>query len=83
MKTKEELTVLKEEYETLNAKLAELTEDELKQVTGGTVVLHNMPKIRPDEKYVMSFNPPKNDNQYDIHIYPGTATDDFEPNFGK
>ena len=36
MKTKEELTALKEEVDTLNKKLAELSEDELKQVTGGT-----------------------------------------------
>ena len=35
MKTKEELNQLKQEYETLNAKLKELTEDELKMVTGG------------------------------------------------
>lgn len=36
MKTKEELEVLKEECTVLNQKLAELSEDELKQVTGGT-----------------------------------------------
>ena len=35
MKTKEELNVLKEEVETLNKKLHELTEEELKQVSGG------------------------------------------------
>lgn len=35
MKTKEELNALKEEYESLNRKLAELTEEELEQVTGG------------------------------------------------
>ena len=35
MKTKEELNALKEEVETLNKKLAQLTEDELKQVSGG------------------------------------------------
>ena len=35
MKTKEELAVLKEEYKTLNRKLAELTDEELYQVTGG------------------------------------------------
>ena len=35
MKTKEELNALKEEVETLNKKLAELTEDELQQVCGG------------------------------------------------
>ena len=36
MKTKEELNALKEEIETLNKKLADLTEEELKQVAGGT-----------------------------------------------
>ena len=35
MKTKEELTTLKGEVEALNEKLAELTEEELEQVTGG------------------------------------------------
>ena len=35
MKTKEELTALKEEVELLNKKLAELTDAELEQVTGG------------------------------------------------
>lgn len=34
-KTQEELNALKEEVETLNEKLKELTEDELEQVTGG------------------------------------------------
>ena len=36
MKTQEELKELKNEYETLNNKLKELSEDELKLVTGGT-----------------------------------------------
>ena len=35
MKTKEELNALKEEVETVNKKLNELSEDELSQVTGG------------------------------------------------
>ena len=35
MKTKEELNALKEEVETLDKKLAELTEEELAQVSGG------------------------------------------------
>ena len=35
-KTQEELNALKEEVETVSRKLHELTEDELKQVTGGT-----------------------------------------------
>ena len=35
MKTKEKLNALKEEVETLNKKLAELTVEELAQVMGG------------------------------------------------
>ena len=35
MKTTEELNALKKELEALNRKLAELTEDELGQVSGG------------------------------------------------
>ena len=37
MKTKEELNALKEEVETLNKKLAELTDEELAQVSGGGI----------------------------------------------
>ena len=37
MKTKEELKALKEEVETLNKKLAELSEEELEQVSGGGI----------------------------------------------
>ena len=37
MKTAEELNALKEDIETLNKKLAELSEEELKQVTGGLI----------------------------------------------
>ena len=56
MKTKEELNALKEEVETLNKKLAELTEEELAQVSG-CVVPHGIPNskhaiepiVRPDE----------------------------------
>ena len=35
MKTKEELNALKEEVETVNEKLSELTPEELEQVNGG------------------------------------------------
>ncbi|MBQ0088735.1 MAG: bacteriocin [Prevotellaceae bacterium] len=35
MKTKEELNALKNEVKDLNAKLAELSEEELKEVSGG------------------------------------------------
>ena len=37
MKTKEELNALKEEVETLNKKLNELSEEELSQVSGGVL----------------------------------------------
>ena len=37
MKTAEELNPLKEEVETLNKKLAELSEEELAQVSGGFI----------------------------------------------
>ena len=37
-KTKEELNALKEEVETLNRKLHELTDEELAQVSGGAYV---------------------------------------------
>ena len=35
MKTEEELNALKEEVESMNKKLADLTDEELKQVSGG------------------------------------------------
>ncbi len=37
MKSKEELTALKEEVEAVNEKLHELTDEELEQVAGGFV----------------------------------------------
>jgi len=39
MKTKEELEQIKNEYTELNKKLAELTEEELKKVTGGGIIV--------------------------------------------
>ena len=36
MKSKEELNIIKEEVESLNEKLTELTEEELEQVVGGS-----------------------------------------------
>ena len=43
MKTKEELNALKEEVETLNRKLHELTEEELEQVSGGSGLAYDKP----------------------------------------
>ena len=39
MKTKEELNALKNEVEALNKKLAELTGDELAEVSGGNIAV--------------------------------------------
>ena len=39
MKTKDELNALKAELEALTAKLRELSDDELEQVTGGCAIL--------------------------------------------
>ena len=47
MKTKEELNKLKEEFETLNKKLCELTEEEMEQVTGGEKVPHTGLVLEP------------------------------------
>ena len=41
MKTKEELNTLKEELKALTQKLSELSEEELKLVTGGFIVPEN------------------------------------------
>ena len=53
MKTQEELTALKAEVAALKEKLAELTEEELEQVTGGE----------------FPFTPPKHTSDFEIHIY--------------
>ncbi|MDO4809424.1 MAG: hypothetical protein Q4A04_05615 [Eubacteriales bacterium] len=39
-KTKEELNEIKEEVETVNEKLAELTSEEIAQVSGGGLATH-------------------------------------------
>ena len=66
MKTKEELNALKIEFETLNAKLAELTDEELKEVTGGI----DAPQKGDDEKNRFSaFEIQDNPKQYEIHVY--------------
>ena len=47
MKSKEELNALKEEVETLNKKLHELTEEELAQVSGGYMKVQVEPSFPP------------------------------------
>lgn len=41
IKTREELNAIKEEFETLNGKLNELTEEELAQVIGGVMMQYD------------------------------------------
>ena len=52
MKTKEELNAIKEEYENLNKKLAELSESELEAVTGGVIpiIFASNPSVEPEQK---------------------------------
>ena len=45
MKTNEELNALKEEVETVNKKLAELTAEELAQVSGGVLPVCDKPDV--------------------------------------
>ena len=70
MKSKEELNALKEEVETLSRKLAELTEEELAQVTGGitnflTAAGTNIDRDISFEKQEVG----KNGKLYNFHIY--------------
>ena len=44
-KTKEELNALKEEIETLTTKFKELTDDELKEITGGAISINPQSNI--------------------------------------
>ena len=56
MKTKEELNALKEEVETLNKKLHELTDEELAQVAGGVRPVPRLPGFElPGDEYAGSF----------------------------
>ena len=52
MKTKEELTALKKEVETVNRKLHELTEEELEKVTGGREYVLNDAQIKQGGYFV-------------------------------
>lgn len=65
MKTKEELNAIKEEFEALNKKLAELTDEELKLVTGGATEFENKDDI----------------NNQEIHIYKDETNRNFRPGF--
>ena len=67
MKRKEELNALKEEVETLNKKLAELTDEELAQVAGGSVEM----EIRVCEECGTEFKV----DPYLMKLYPDLCPD--------
>ena len=48
-KTKEELNKLKEEVESVNEKLRELTPEELEQVNGGVNMTNGIKTLNPNE----------------------------------
>ena len=50
VKTKEELNQLKQEYETLAAKLSELSEEELNQISSGVNIWDIAVKLKEDFK---------------------------------
>ena len=57
MKTKEELNELKIEYESLSRKLAELTDKELEQVTGGvTIIKQNLVVRRKQQQLYKNYD---------------------------
>ncbi len=63
MKTKEELLALKEEYDRLNTLLQELSEDELREVTGGygpllPIAIPSLQSI-DDKRLIKSFPSPE------------------------
>ena len=54
MKAKKELNALKEEVETVNRKLHELTEEELTQVSGGVIIPESLINIGNEENYELN-----------------------------
>ena len=70
MKTKEELTALKAEVETLSMKLRELSEEELRQVTGGMTVPFEVPKG-------------KDESPFNFRFYDNNVERDFEQKSGN
>lgn len=66
MKTKEELNALREEVEVMNKKLAELTEEELKEVVGG---------------FDVEFDINDQCGEKEFHFYDNNVEKEFQPKF--
>ena len=75
MKTKDELDALRNKVKDLNAKLAELSDDELKEVTGGVYEgeLNGKIIIEP----ISEVSTPSTDTGYDVKYEKGC---EWEPN---
>ena len=78
-KTKEELSTLKQEYESLNNKLKELTNEELKQVTGGyTVNEDGTYSFKMGEKYITTLGLIDHTTLYDVaYDQPNVSKDSY------
>ena len=66
MKTPEELNSIKAEFEALSAKLAELSDDELKEVFGGYDLSQD---DNSKNSIFKGFLTPEDKKQYEIHLY--------------
>ena len=82
MKAKEELNALKEEVENLNKKLADLTEDELAQVTGGKIVSAVFAGSETQNPFDTSFSKLTDNNTiYEHHLYEEETKEAAEKKF--
>ena len=81
MKSKEELNALKEEVEALNKKLAELNEEELRQVTGGKFAAAIMVGIGTQFPFGGTFTDPSDNSQFNPHIYTPDTKEEAERKF--
>lgn len=74
METKEKLNKLKQEYETLNNKLKELSDDEIKTVVGGVVDVVGCSTVHKGSWYTTSIHPDhvlKALNDTEQQLWPG------------
>ena len=78
-KTQEELNQLKTEYETYNNKLRELSDDELKQVTGGyTVNEDGTYSFKMGEMYITASGLIDHTTLYDVaYDQPNVSKDSY------
>ena len=83
MKTKEELNALREEVKALNAKLKELSEEELAQVTGGVTTPFNAPTGKGNNPFSQSFIIEDDETLHNYHIYDNNVEKDFGQKPGK